>query len=114
MMRSLSTSALGQPSETKLTEGAADFVMFLSLTGLSYRRSSARSSCPAFGVPLKHLQHCGNHHFSCTLGPLVEESMRLVLTAAVSGLVLLAQPAFSQTYPTKPIHILVPYAPGGI
>ena len=39
--------------------------------------------------------------------------MRL-LTAFVSGLVLLAQPAMSQTYPTKPIHILVPYAPGGI
>src|SRR5258705_77409 len=40
--------------------------------------------------------------------------MRLVLTAAVSGLVLLAQPALSQTYPTKPIHILVPYPPGSI
>ena len=40
--------------------------------------------------------------------------MRLVLTAVVSGLVLLAQPTQSQTYPTKPIHILVPYAPGGI
>jgi tripartite-type tricarboxylate transporter receptor subunit TctC len=43
-----------------------------------------------------------------------EKSLRLVLTAAVSGLVLLTQPAFSQSYPTKPIHILVPYAPGGI
>jgi len=30
------------------------------------------------------------------------------------GLVLLAPPAFSQTYPTKPIHIVAPYAPGGI
>ena len=38
----------------------------------------------------------------------------LLLTAAVSGLVLLAQPAVSQTYPSKPIHIMVPYAPGGI
>jgi tripartite-type tricarboxylate transporter receptor subunit TctC len=28
--------------------------------------------------------------------------------------VLLAQPAASQTYPSKPIHMLVPYAPGGI
>ena len=41
------------------------------------------------------------------------KTMRLV-TAAISGLVLLAQPAVSQTYPSKPIHILVPYAPGGI
>ena len=40
--------------------------------------------------------------------------MRLVLTAAVSGLVLLAQQAVAQTYPTKPIHVMVPYAPGGI
>lgn len=36
------------------------------------------------------------------------------LTAFASGLVLLAQPAGAQTYPSKPIHILVPYAPGGI
>ena len=43
-----------------------------------------------------------------------DKTMRLVLTAAVSGLVLLAQPACSQTYPTKPIHVMVPYAPGGI
>jgi tripartite-type tricarboxylate transporter receptor subunit TctC len=39
--------------------------------------------------------------------------MRL-LTAVISGLVVLAQPAASQTYPSKPIHMLVPYAPGGI
>ena len=39
--------------------------------------------------------------------------MRL-LTAVAAGLVLLAQPAISQTYPSKPIHMLVPYAPGGI
>jgi len=37
-----------------------------------------------------------------------------VLIAMISGLTLLAQPAASQTYPSKPIHILVPYAPGGI
>jgi tripartite-type tricarboxylate transporter receptor subunit TctC len=39
--------------------------------------------------------------------------MRL-LTAVVSGLVLLAHPAAAQNYPSKPIHMLVPYAPGGI
>jgi tripartite-type tricarboxylate transporter receptor subunit TctC len=39
--------------------------------------------------------------------------MRL-LTAVVSGLVLLAYPAAAQNYPSKPIHMLVPYAPGGI
>jgi tripartite-type tricarboxylate transporter receptor subunit TctC len=40
--------------------------------------------------------------------------MRLMLTAAVASLAALAGPALSQTYPSKPIHILVPYAPGGI
>jgi tripartite-type tricarboxylate transporter receptor subunit TctC len=40
--------------------------------------------------------------------------MRLMLTAAVAGLAVLAGPSLSQTYPSKPIHILVPYAPGGI
>ena len=40
--------------------------------------------------------------------------MRTLSIAVVSGLVLLAQPAVSQTYPSKPIHVLVPYAPGGI
>jgi len=40
--------------------------------------------------------------------------MRALSIAVVSGLVLLAQPAVSQTYPSKPIHVLVPYAPGGI
>ena len=37
-----------------------------------------------------------------------------VLFAVISGLIVLAQPAVSQTYPAKPIHILIPYAPGGI
>ncbi len=44
--------------------------------------------------------------------------MRLLLSALVAGLAVvgsdLGQPVAAQTYPTKPIHILVPYAPGGI
>jgi tripartite-type tricarboxylate transporter receptor subunit TctC len=37
--------------------------------------------------------------------------MRSMLAAL--GVLLLAQGAAAQTYPTKPIHLLVPYAPGG-
>jgi tripartite-type tricarboxylate transporter receptor subunit TctC len=46
--------------------------------------------------------------------------MRLLLSPVVAGLAVLAGlpvlagPAAAQTYPSKPIHILVPYAPGGI
>src|SRR5207253_1590584 len=43
MMRSLSTSALGQPSETKLTEGAAELLMFLDRTVMSYSPLQSRS-----------------------------------------------------------------------
>jgi len=39
--------------------------------------------------------------------------MRRMLAAVVLG-VALAGSATAQTYPSKPIHILVPYAPGGI
>ena len=39
--------------------------------------------------------------------------MRLILALLGSSLIVLAQPAASQTYPAKPIHLLVPYAPGG-
>src|SRR5690242_14351254 len=45
---------------------------------------------------------------------MCDRTLRLVVTAALLGLVLMAQPVLAQTYPTKPIHILVPYAPGGI
>src|SRR6201986_2447157 len=40
--------------------------------------------------------------------------MRFMLTAAIASLALFTHPAVSQTYPSKPIHVLVPYAPGGI
>src|SRR6185312_16403340 len=40
--------------------------------------------------------------------------MRAMLTAVAAGVVLLAHPAAAQTYPSKPIHMLVPYAPVGI
>jgi tripartite-type tricarboxylate transporter receptor subunit TctC len=46
--------------------------------------------------------------------------MRLLLSAVVAGLAVLAGlpvlagSATAQTYPSKPIHILIPYAPGGI
>src|SRR4051794_25732656 len=45
---------------------------------------------------------------------MCDRTLRPVLTAALLGLVLMAQPVLAQTYPTKPIHILSPYAPGGI
>src|SRR4029078_2550986 len=113
MMRSLSTSALGQPSETKLTEGAADFVMFLDRTVLSYSPLQSRSRRDQQPRAARHLQHCSNHRFSCRLGraswrnPMAVRTMRLVLAIATSSLALLAQPPFAQTYPSKPIHILV-------
>jgi hypothetical protein len=44
MMRSESTSALGQPSETKLTEGARDLLGGADGTAISYSPSVARSS----------------------------------------------------------------------
>jgi tripartite-type tricarboxylate transporter receptor subunit TctC len=40
--------------------------------------------------------------------------MRSIMALAAVGLAVLAAPAAAQTYPAKPIHILVPYAPGGI
>ena len=36
---------------------------------------------------------------------------RRVLAAVAAGLV---SPAFAEAYPSKPIHIIVPFAPGGI
>jgi tripartite-type tricarboxylate transporter receptor subunit TctC len=39
-------------------------------------------------------------------------SRAMLIPLAVSA-VLLAQDAAAQTYPSKPIHVLVPYAPGG-
>src|ERR1051325_8738589 len=40
--------------------------------------------------------------------------MRIQMFAVAAAVVMLAQPANAQSYPSKPIHMLVPYAPGGI
>jgi tripartite-type tricarboxylate transporter receptor subunit TctC len=40
--------------------------------------------------------------------------MAWIVSFVAALAVLVAAPAQAQTYPTKPIHVLVPYAPGGI
>src|SRR5687768_3511488 len=78
MMRSLSTSALGQPSETKLTVGAVSPLARLGLsdrTGRGYRPKVARSSGALAISPAKHVHQFGD------LAPL------LGLVAAGNGLV---------------------------
>jgi tripartite-type tricarboxylate transporter receptor subunit TctC len=40
--------------------------------------------------------------------------MARIVSAVTALLVLVAAPAAAQNYPAKPIHVLVPYAPGGI
>jgi tripartite-type tricarboxylate transporter receptor subunit TctC len=40
--------------------------------------------------------------------------MAWIVNIAIALVVLIAPAAHAQTYPTKPIHVLIPYAPGGI
>jgi tripartite-type tricarboxylate transporter receptor subunit TctC len=40
--------------------------------------------------------------------------MAWIVNVAIALVVLAAAPAQAQTYPAKPIHVLIPYAPGGI
>jgi tripartite-type tricarboxylate transporter receptor subunit TctC len=40
--------------------------------------------------------------------------MAWIVNIAIALVALAAAPAQAQTYPTKPIHVLIPYAPGGI
>src|SRR3974377_1484499 len=42
----------------------------------------------------------------------LKSAMRLLLWAAI--LVPLAAPARSETFPSRPIHLIMPYAPGGL
>jgi tripartite-type tricarboxylate transporter receptor subunit TctC len=49
----------------------------------------------------------------CNARTIVEVKLRPTLALLVASLLSLADPAASQTYPARPIHMLVPYAPGG-
>ena len=116
MMRSLSTSALGQPSETKLTEGAADFVVFLDRTAISYRRLRRKIKARLRPGRSRHFQHCKNHRLSCRLAARQGEEpdnapadCRGVAESGAAG----AAGGLADLS-VKPIHMLVPYAPGGI
>ena len=43
-----------------------------------------------------------------------QEGSMAWIVSVIALVVFCAAPAQAQTYPAKPIHILVPYAPGGV
>src|SRR4051812_5132939 len=106
---------------------ALAFFNFEALTGESFQRwqtmTVIRTQAGTEPIdaskppPARPISRIAKAAVACRLRPgkrTWEDGMRRLLSAVVVGLAALAQPACAQTYPTKPIHVLIPYAPGGI